>query len=639
MLPRRFQLDHQLRFASIEGEAGSARLGETLRSVCSAPVWEVLQPGLRQALTARTALSYEAELPEEGRQVVEIVPGPSGVAVTIQPKVVFSPGNADDFFLQTSDLLCLIELVSGTLVRANPAWHQALGYAPDTLDGRKLFELIPDEDRLEVTAALAQVAQGSSARFACRFLANSGEFHYLQWSVAPGSDGAPAYGAARDITQSRAIELEVRRQTHRDSLTDLPNRKAIEESILRLLTSGAHGAFGVLVLNLDGFKVVNQALGTQGGDEALLIIARRLAAALRAEDIIGRLEGDTFVALLPGVATDTDAASVAQKVLNAIQTPFSIRGEDAWLTTSIGITLAPFHGTDPRTLLERAETAMYQAKKASRGNVTLWRDGMTLSGIERLALESRLAQAVDRGEMLLQYQPQVAAGTRHLMGFEALARWQHQQLGLIPPATFIPMAEDSGLIVPLGEWVMREAFGQAARWQRVLTGLGVSVNLSGRQLAQGHLTQQIEELLVQAGVQDGQRHHIDLEITETDLMQQDEAKVKDVLYRIKDMGLQLSVDDFGMGYTNFGRLAKLPVDRIKIDKSFITHICESPADEAVVKAMVDISRTLGMKVVAEGVETQEQLQKLTEMGCDIIQGYLFGKPLPAADVPRLLSAG
>lgn len=629
------------------------QLGETLRSVCSAPLWELLHDGLRQALTTRTRFTYEAEFPDEGRQVVEMVPTPMGVTVTIQPVVVFSqgvaesapatstPDPADDFFLRAADMLCLLEPTTGTLVRANPAWHQALGYPADTLTGRKLFDLIPDEDRLDVTTALAQVASGSSARLACRFLGASGDFHYLNWSLAPGAQGAPAYGAARDITQSRAVELEIRRQTHRDNLTDLPNRKAIEEAILRLLTSGAYGAFGVLVLNLDGFKVVNQALGTDGGDQALRIIARRLGAALRAEDIIGRLEGDTFVALLPGVANEGDAGSVAQKVLNAIQTPFSIRGEDAWLTTSIGIVLAPYHGTDPRTLLERAETAMYRAKKASRGNVTLWRDGMTLSGIERLALESRLAQAVDRGEMLLHYQPQVGLEnpadptTVKLVGFEALARWNHQQLGLIPPDTFIPMAEDSGLIVPLGQWVMREAFGQAARWQHVVAGLGVSVNLSGRQLGQQNLLDQIKELLVESNANPEQ---MDLEITESDLLQQDEAKVKDVLYKIKDMGLQLSVDDFGMGYTNFGRLAKLPVDRIKIDKSFVTHICESTADEAVVRAMVDISRTLGMKVVAEGVETQAQFEKLTQMGCDIIQGYLFGKPLAAADVPRLLTA-
>ena len=635
MLPRNFQLDHQLRFTQIEGEPQAIRLGEPLRSHCDVALWDVVYDALGQAITTRTRVTLEAEFPDEGRQLVEILPLHEAIIVTIRPKVVFSQGNADEFFRKAADMLCLLDLAKGLLVRANPTWHAALGYADESLDRRNLFELIPDEDRLEVTAALAQAAQGVSARFACRFLAASGEFHYLQWSVAPGKDGGPAYGASRDITQTRAVELEVRRQTHRDTLTDLPNRKAIEEAILKLLTSGAHGAFGVLVLALDRFKWVNEALGQDGGDQALMIIARRLGAALRAEDVIGRLEGDTFVALLPGVAGEGDAHSVAQKVLEAVQTPFALRGLDIRLTACIGLALAPFHGTDPRTLLERADTAMYQAKKASRGHVTLWRDGMTLTGIERLALESRLSQAVDRGEMLLHYQPQVAAGSGHLLGFEALARWNHQQLGMIPPDTFIPMAEDSGLIVPLGEWVMKEAFGQAAFWQRALSGLGVSVNLSGRQLSQNGLTSQIEELLAMSGVN---REHVDLEITETDLMHQDEAKVKDVLFKIKDMGLQLSVDDFGMGYTNFGRLAKLPVDRIKIDRSFITHICESPADEAVVRAMVDISRTLGMKVVAEGVETQAQFEKLTQMGCDIIQGYLFGKPLAAADVPRLLTA-
>lgn len=635
MLPKNFQLDPQLRFSQIEGEVLGVRLGESLRSVCSTPVWEALQDGLMQVLATRTPLSFETELLGEGHQKIEITPEGAGIAVAIQPKVVFSPGNADEFFQQSSEMLCLLELGTATLVRVNPAWHAALGYSPQSLNDRKLFELIPDEDNLEVTVALGQAAQGSTARFSCRFLAASGEFHYLQWSIAPGKDNLPAYAAARDITQSRAVELEIRRQTHRDSLTDLPNRKSIEESILKLLTSGSHGAFGVMVLALDRFKWVNEALGQDGGDQALMIIARRLGAALRAEDVIGRLEGDTFVALLPGVASEGDAHSVAQKVLEAVQSSFALRGIDIRLTACIGLALAPFHGTDPRTLLERAGTAMYQAKKASRGHVTLWREGMSLTGIERLALESRLSQAVDRGEMLLHYQPQVAAGTGHLLGFEALARWNHQQLGMIPPDTFIPMAEDTGLIVPLGEWVMKEAFGQAAFWQQALSGLGVSVNLSGRQLAQNHLTEHIEELLAMSGVH---REHVDLEITESDLLQQDEAKVKDVLFKIKDMGLQLSVDDFGMGYTNFGRLAKLPVDRIKIDKSFVTHICESAADEAVVRAMVDISRTLGMKVVAEGVETQEQFEKLTQMGCDIIQGYLFGKPLPAADVPRLLTA-
>lgn len=635
-LPRQFQLDHLFYFTAIEGEPGQARVGESLRTVCTPEVWEVLHAGLIKAIASRETVTCALELGEATPITAELIPENTGTRVCLQPTVVFSHGDAEAFFLQASQLLCLMDVGLGTLLRVNPAWQRVLGYTPEALQGRALYELLPSEDHLDAKDALALVQQGKAAHFECRFLSARGEFVPLVFSVSPGAADSPAYAAAQLVPESRTVEIAIRRQSHRDPLTDLPNRVAIEEGISKLLTTGTHGAFGVLVLALDRFKWVNDALGQDGGDQTLCIVARRLVAALRAEDVVGRLQGDTFVALLPGVANDQAAASVAQKVLHAVQAAFVVRGNDLRLTACVGMALAPYHGTDPRLLLERAETALYEAKKASRGNVALWREGLALASIERLALESRLSRAVDRGEMRLHYQQQVAASNRQLLGFEALVRWHHPERGLISPDTFIPMAEDAGLIGPIGHWVLGEACRQATQWHQAITGLNMSVNLSGRQFAQRDLTQQIEEVLSQTGMT---HERLELEITETELMRQDEAQVRAVLFKLKDLGIQLSVDDYGVGYTNWRRLSQLPVDRIKIDKSFVSQVCQSAADEAVVRAIVDLSHTLGMKVVAEGVESEEQHQKLVTLGCDILQDFHYARPLPAAEALRLLPAG
>ena len=638
ILPRRFHLDYHLRFTAIEGEAGAARVGESLRSVCSDPVWEALHEGLKQILINRPTLSYEEDIAGIGRHRIELSSDLSGITVLFEPAVVFSSGeeSPSDPFENALEMLCLLELETATLLRANSAWNRALGYASTGLVGCSLYDVSPDQDHLTITLALQQVARGETARFILPFLNASGGYNDLEWCILPANGAGPAYVAARNAPQKQTVELSIRRQAYHDDLTELPNRLAIEETIQRLIAGGTQGAFGILVLALDRFKWVNDALGREGGDQAIQILARRLAAALRAEDVVGRLQGDTFVAVLPGVANEQNANAVAQKALQAVQTPFLIKGIDVRLTASIGLVIAPFHGTEPKTLLERADTAMYQAKKASRGNVAMWRDGMALSAIERLVLESRLSRAVDRGEMLLHYQQQRSAQSGELVGFEALARWSHPERGLVPPDTFIPLAEDAGLIGSIGHWVLEEACRQGAQWNQAIAGLGslgMSVNLSGRQFAQSDLVEQVQEILLATALNP---ERLDLEITETELMRQDEKHVRAILFKLRDMGIHLSLDDYGIGYTNWRRLSQLPVDRIKIDKSFVTQVCQSAADEAVIRAIVDLSHTLGMKVVAEGVETQEQQQKLITIGCDILQGFHYGRPVSALEALRFL---
>lgn len=641
-LPRRFHLDYRLCFTKIEGESGNALVGQTLRSACEEPIWEALHSGLKQILINRPTLKYDADTLTHGVFQIELSSDPSGIHVSIEPKplVGFSHGEPveSDPFENAPEMLCRLEPESAALLWANLSWHRSLGYARTSLVGRTLYELIPRKDHLEVTLALQKVTRGETVRFTAPFLTASGQYHDLQWCILPGEKAGQAYAAARNLSLSlrETVELEIRRKAHNDDLTGLPNRLAIEETIERLVSTGTQGPFGVLILALDRFKWVNDALGTAGGDEALKCVAKCLEGTLRTGDVIGRLQGDTFVAVLLGVNDEATANTVAQKALQAVQRPFRVMGTEIRLTACIGLAIAPFHGAQPQILLERADTAMYEAKKASRGNVAVWRDGMALSAIERLALESHLARAVKSDEMLLHYQQQRSAQTGALVGFEALVRWNHPERGLVPPDTFIPMAEDAGLIGSIGHWVLEEACRQGAIWNEAITGVGMSVNLSGRQFAQSDLVDQVNEVLESTGLNP---ERLDLEITETELMRQDESHVRSVLSRLRNIGVQVSVDDYGIGYTNWRRLSQLPVDRIKIDKSFVSQVCHSVADEAVVRAIVDLSKTLGLKVVAEGVETEEQQQKLITLGCDILQGFHYGRPVIASEAVRLLPSG
>jgi len=422
-----------------------------------------------------------------------------------------------------------------------------------------------------------------------------------------------------------------------DSLTRLPNRSLLEDRICQAIASSERSGkgFAVMFLDLDRFKTINDSLGHHYGDKLLQGVADRLSQALRAEDTVARLGGDEFVVLLVDVATPTVAANVAQKLLDRLALPIAVEGQEQIVSVSIGISLYPEDGTQLRDLMSNADSAMYHAKKMGRANFQFFTPQMNAAAGARLALERDLRRALDQGEFELHYQPKVdvASGAVHAM--EALVRWRSPERGLVPPNDFIPLAEDIGLIIPLGAWVLREACRQNCAWQRAgLPPLRVAVNLSAYQFAQSNLPDFVAGVLAETGMA---ASCLELEVTESVVMH-NPAEAALILERLHAQGIHISVDDFGTGYSSLSYLKQFRLDTLKIDRSFVRHISSDADDAAIVRSVIALAHSLRLRVIAEGVETDEQLAYLRHLGCDQYQGYLSSKPLPAAEFEAMMRA-
>ncbi len=441
----------------------------------------------------------------------------------------------------------------------------------------------------------------------------------------------------RDITGRKAAEAKILHMALSDALTDLPNRRMVRDRIERAIASAARSRkqFAVLFIDLDKFKRINDTLGHDIGDRLLQLVGKRLVKTLRAEDTVGRQGGDEFIVLLASLSDAEASARVADKILAALTAPFAIDGQELRTGGSIGIAVYPQDGTDFEMLIKNADTAMYHAKEAGRNNFQFFASAMNTAVADRVLMESHLAQAIDRDELLLHYQPLVRIADDSVIATEALVRWQHPQLGLVVPSRFIPVAEDSGLIVPLGEWVLRQACRQLKQWRDEGIPLRrMVVNLSPRQFRQKHLVRTFSRILDETGVDP---HWLGLEITESVIMENPQVSI-DTLREMKALGIELSLDDFGTGYSSLSYLKRFPIDKLKIDKSFVRDITTDPDDAAMVSAIIVMAHQLGIRVVAEGVETQAQLTFLRERRCDEYQGYHFSRPLPAAEVQARIGA-
>jgi diguanylate cyclase (GGDEF)-like protein/PAS domain S-box-containing protein len=444
-------------------------------------------------------------------------------------------------------------------------------------------------------------------------------------------------GVFTDISQMKHSEAQLEYLAHHDPLTDLPNRVLFQSRLGHAIhVARRHEQrLGLLFLDMDGFKNINDSLGHPAGDELLQSIARRMTEHLRAVDTLARLGGDEFVILLENLRDSKEAAIVAQNVLSLLLKPFRLEsGQEVFIGASIGISLFPDDAEDATQLVRNADAALYQAKAQGRNTYRFYTEELTRSANERLRLESSLRRALENNEFVLHYQPQISLRDGRLIGAEALVRWQSPEVGLIPPAQFIPIAEETGLIRPLGEWVLRTACAQFCAWREAgLPDITLAVNLSSRQFEQRDLATCIGGILAQTRYP---AHRLELEITESAIMEQGEQAI-DTLYQLKRLGVALSIDDFGTGYSSLAYLKRFAVDKLKIDQSFIRDIPHDSNDKEIAATIIAMARNLKLHVLAEGVETEEQLAFLQLHGCDAFQGYLFSPPVPAAEFVKFLT--
>jgi diguanylate cyclase (GGDEF)-like protein/PAS domain S-box-containing protein len=516
----------------------------------------------------------------------------------------------------------------GEIVRGNAALATRVGVEQRALEGMPLTHfMVPKEED-------ASWPHESSRAVERRFLEADGTRGWGLWQFSRMGHGTWVMHV-QDITPYKRAQRDLSWQARHDSLTGLPNRAAFEERLTGALDRRRHdpttnGQVAVLFVDLDDFKVVNDSLGHGAGDQLLTAVAERLRSVVRPEDVIARFGGDEFTVLLADVPDEREARRVADRMAAALAGPIELDGERRYVTASIGLSMAA--GGDGSALLRDADAAMYRAKETGKARTSVFDAPMREAAVERLELETALRGAVARDEMRLVFQPVVSLPDGRVGSCEALLRWDHPTLGRIPPDRFIGLAEQTGLIVPIGAWVVREACRAAAQWPE---HVGVSVNVSPRQLGTTDLPQIVDKALRRSGLAPDR---LCLEITETALLNDAEV-IGDTLAALKALGVHLAIDDFGVGHASLMHLRRLlPVDTLKIDKSFVDGIVSDAEDSAIVQGVVQLAHSLGLVAVAEGVEHADQAELLTDMGCQSAQGYLFARPLEPAAVAELLAA-
>jgi len=435
----------------------------------------------------------------------------------------------------------------------------------------------------------------------------------------------------------RRLEAEKRleRLAHYDNITQLPNRHFFNDSLARAIAlSGRTGkAVALMFIDLDNFKMVNDTLGHHVGDLLLKEAAQRIADALRTNDVVCRIGGDEFAVILENLDTPALSGNIAAKIIGVLAERFQLEDSEIYIGASIGISIYPDDASDISGLLRSADTAMYHAKGSGKNNYQYYNADLEARALRRLSLENGLRRALESGELLLHYQPQVDLASNRIVGFEALLRWQHPEMGLVSPVDFIPVAEETGMIVAIGEWVLRTACHQAKAWQDgIAPGLMMSVNLSGRQFHEPDIVERVLHIVEETGISP---QLLDLELTESTLMDNSDA-ILTKMNRLRAAGMFISIDDFGTGYSSMSYLKRFPINTLKIDRSFVQDIPADSDDIAITQAIIAMGKNLGMMLIAEGVETREQMDFLRQHYCDKVQGFLFSRPLPAAEAEALL---
>ena len=519
----------------------------------------------------------------------------------------------------------------------NDSLAKLFGYhKPPELLGKSLCDLYEPHEQVRIITSIMPVVQqrGRWRGEATGLRRDGGSFPQEISLTAISGDGIVC--VVRDITERTYAEEQIKHLAYHDALTNLPNRLLFKDRVTVALSHAQRERtpLAVLFLDLDRFKVINDSLGHNIGDQLLQAVSSRVQTCVRDSDTVARLGGDEFTILLPHLHRSEDAAPVAQKIIEAIRHPFTIEGRELYITTSIGISLFPEDGTDAEALIKNADTAMYQAKEVGRDNYQLFNAVVNAKALHRIALEHGLRKALVNSEMAVHYQPIFDLRSGRITGMEALLRWSHPILGSIPPATFIPIAEATGVMIPIGTWALREACRQAKEWHSAgFKTLTLAVNLSVTQLQQPDLVRRVADILAETGLPP---RLLELEITESSAMQSPEASIR-TLYDLKKLGLRISLDDFGTGHSSLSYLKRFPIDTLKIDQSFVRDITTDPDTAAIVEAIIAMAHSLRLKVVAEGVEFTEQANFLRKHACDQMQGFLIKEPVPSSEFLRLVS--
>lgn len=546
-----------------------------------------------------------------------------------------------DFFDNANDLIQSVDL-EGRFLYVNRAWLRTLGYREEELPNISLFDIIHPSERAHCMEAFQRAMRGEQlTNVEATFVARDGRSIQVEGNVnvrlAEGK--VPITRSIfRDITERKTLERELEHQTFHDLLTGLPNRALFMDRLeLALARADRHGrSIALLFLDLDNFKVINDSMGHSAGDRLLRMVGERLEGCLRAGDTLSRFGGDEFAILLEDTSSADEASQVAERIMNALKVPFVLGRQEVFVTASIGVALSTPGQRMTEELLRDADTAMYRAKNKGKAQYEVFVPSMYARAVDRLKMDSDLRRAIERGELRVYYQPIVSLKDGGIVAVEALARWQHPDRGLVYPLEFISLAEETGLIIPLGQWVLEESCRQMVEWRRQYssTPLTVCVNLSARQLRHPCLAKEIAYVIEDTGME---ASALQLEITESVLMDDVQATT-DLLQEIKDLGVKLAVDDFGTGYSSLSYLQRFPLNDLKIDRSFIKGLDTDSEGTVIVDAVVTLAHKLGLKVVAEGIETAGQLERLRELGCDMGQGFYFSKPSTDEAISKLLKA-
>lgn len=523
--------------------------------------------------------------------------------------------------------------LSGNILDADESFLNLVGHTSKNLP-HNIHDLTPPEHhRLDDEAFEKLMAFGACAPYEKEFLKQDGTPIPVLFGAALHEDEIVCFVV--DLSQNRQAQEKLNHLAYHDALTDLPNQVLFKDRLKQAIALSRRNdqMQAVLLLNLDRFKTINDSLGYTAGDRLLQSVAQRLSSCVRESDTVARFGGDEFAVLLTQIPRAQDAANVASAIKSALDQAFLFEDQEIFVSTSIGISLYPHDARDTGGLLKNAGAALDRAKSLGGNVYQFYTAGGTTRALKQLVLESNLRPGLERAEFVVQYQPQVDIRGFHLVGMEALVRWQHPSLGLLYPKDFVSLAEESGLIISLGDWVLRTACAQNKAWQDAgLTPLTLSVNFSARQFQQQTFIADVAQILKDTNLDP---RWLELELTESSIMKDPEAAIEK-LHELKLMGIKVAVDDFGTGYSSLNYLKRFPIDTLKIDRTFVSDVCKDPHDTAIVRAIINLGHALDLTVIAEGVETKEQLQYLSALECDVVQGFLFSKALPATTFEELL---